>query len=75
MTFEKVRDLLAEKVEVEPETITEETTFSDLGVDSLDIVEFLMTIEDEFHVTIEPDKSLVTVADLVKKIDELSANA
>ncbi len=73
-TLEKVKELLADKVEVDASTITEETKFADLGIDSLDIVEFLMTIEDELHVTIEPDKSLATVADLVKKIDELSQN-
>lgn len=73
MTFEKVQNLLAEKVEVDAQTITAETKFADLGIDSLDIVEFLMTIEDEFGVTIEPSKELATVADLVAKIDELNA--
>lgn len=51
MVFEKLRELLAEQFGVDPETITRETTFvEDLGADSLDLVELMMTIEEEFDV-------------------------
>lgn len=71
MILEKIKELLAEKVASETDTITAETKFSDLGIDSLDIVELLMGIEDEFGVNIEPDESLSTVGDLMRKIEEL----
>lgn len=71
--IEKIRELLAEKVDIDVETVNEETSFSDLGLDSLDIVELLMGIEDEFGVNIEPDESLKNVGDLIKKIEELKA--
>lgn len=70
--FEKIKELIADKLEVEADEITESTKFSDLGIDSLDIVELLMDVEDEFGVNIEPDQSLATVGDLMKKITELS---
>lgn len=71
MILDKMKELLADKVDVDTDTITEETKFSDLGIDSLDIVELLMSIEDEYGVNIEPDESLATVGDVIKKIEEL----
>lgn len=71
MILDKIKDLLAEKVDVDTDTITADTKFDDLGIDSLDIVELLMGIEDEFGVNIEPDESLKTVGDLINKIEEL----
>lgn len=52
MTLEKVKTILAEHLEIEESTITEETSFKDLGVDSLDTVEILMEMEDEFGIEI-----------------------
>lgn len=70
MTFEKIRDLLAEHLEMDAEEITEETTFEDLGVDSLDTVEIMMEMEDEFGIEIQPGSvALNTVKDLVEHID------
>lgn len=71
MILDKIKELLAEKVDIDTDTVTAETKFSDLGIDSLDIVELLMGIEDEFGVNIEPDESLATVGDLIAKIEEL----
>ena len=71
MILDKIKELLAEKADIDTETVTAETKFSDLGIDSLDIVELLMNIEDEFGVSIEPDESLATVGDLIAKIEEL----
>ena len=61
MILDKIKELLAEKADIDTESVTAETKFSDLGIDSLDIVELLMNIEDEFGVNIEPDESLATV--------------
>ncbi len=47
--FERLCNILAEQFGVEPETIKPETTFvEDLGADSLDLVELMMSIEEEF---------------------------
>ena len=72
MVFEKLRDILAEQLEADPDSITLETDIAnDLGADSLDVVELAMTVEDEFNVVI-PDEAiegLKTVADVVDFIE------
>lgn len=77
MIFEKVAALLAEQFGVEADTIAMDTSFEDLGADSLDIVELSMALEEEFDVEEmgEDDLSgISTVADLVRylkgKLDE-----
>ncbi len=72
MTFEKVKKLLADQLNVDANTITEKSkVIDDLGADSLDVVEMLMTLEDEFNVTVTDEESvnLKTVGDIVKLID------
>ena len=68
MIFEKAAALLAEQFGVEADTITMDTTFEDLGADSLDIVELSMALEEEFGLEeMEEDdlSKITTVADLV----------
>ncbi|GHV24723.1 hypothetical protein FACS189465_2170 [Clostridia bacterium] len=73
MTFEKVKILLTELFDVEEETITLETDLvEDLSVDSLDFIDLLSRIEDEFDVKIPDDfpiESIKTVGDIVKQIE------
>ena len=69
MTIEKVKELLAEHLEMDAEEITEETTFEDLGVDSLDAVEIMMEMEDEFDIEIKPAEAGKSVKELVSYID------
>ena len=74
MIFEKVQKLLAEALNIDdPAKITLESNIvQDLGADSLDMVELLMSLEDNFGVTV-PDEAandLVTVGALVKYIEE-----
>jgi len=69
MVLEKVRELIAEKINCEPGSITEETKFADLGIDSLDVTELVMSIEDEFNIELEINESMVTVADLIKAVE------
>ena len=60
MIFENVRDALAQQFEVEPESITMDTNLiDDLGADSLDILQLLMRIEDQYGIVI-PDQALAT---------------
>ena len=69
MTFEKVKELLAEHLEMDEGEITMETTFEDLGVDSLDTVEIMMEMEDEFGIEIKPGEVGKSVKELVEYID------
>lgn len=71
MVFEKIAALLAEKVECDVTEIRMETEFGTLGIDSLDVMELLMTLEEEFGTEIEMGESKInTVADLVNLIEE-----
>ena len=73
--LDQIKELLANSLSIDADTITEASSFSeDLGIDSLDIVELLMNVEEEFGVSIEPDPSIATVGDLMAKIEELKNN-
>lgn len=69
MTFEKVKELLAEHLEMDASEITMETTFEDLDVDSLDAAEIMMEMEDEFGIEIKPAEAGKSVKELVSYID------
>ena len=70
MVFEKIAALLAEKLECEVSEITMETKFADLVIDSLDVMELLMSLEEELGTEIEMGENKVeTVADLVAMIE------
>ena len=69
MTFEKVAKILADYKDVDVSTVKLDSSFTDLGLDSLDTVEIVMNLEDEFGVEIEMNESLKTVKDLVELID------
>lgn len=73
MTLEKVKELLAEHLEMDAAEITEATTFEDLGVDSLDAVEIMMEMEDEFGIEIKPAEAGKSVKELVSYIDSKKA--
>ena len=70
MTFDKVAAIVADYKGIDVADIKEDSAFTDLGLDSLDMAKLAMNLEDEFGVTIELDASLKTVADIVKLIDE-----
>lgn len=75
MIFEKVRAILSEQFDVEESDITTDTRlFDDLNADSLDLVDFISTVEDEFGMdTIEDDaiNSINTVGDVVDYIKKI----
>ena len=70
MEFEKIRDIIAEKMDMDPAEIKEDSSFESMQVDSLDMVEIVMDIEEAFDVSIETGDNLKTVADLVNYIQE-----
>ena len=72
-TAERVKKIVVEHLGVEAEKVTEEASFiDDLGADSLDIVELVMTIEKAFDIEIpdEDAEKITTVADAVDYIKE-----
>ncbi len=74
MTFTKVKKIIAETLNLkDAEKVTLEAHLvNDLGADSLDAVDIIMGIEDEFGISVDDEKiqSIKTVADLVNAIDE-----
>lgn len=75
MVLEKVKSILSNQFDVEEDSITLETTLADdLGADSLDVVDLLMSIEDEFEVEIpdEEVENIKTVGALVEYIESHS---
>jgi acyl carrier protein len=75
-TFETIQKVLVEQLSLDPAEVTLAADINDdLGADSLDAVELIMTLEEEFNVTIETSRAegLKTVADLVTLVDSLKA--
>lgn len=75
MTFESVRDTLAKQFDIDPESITMDTNLiDDIGADSLDVVELIMSLEDSYGIQISDDDAanLVTVQKIVEYLDQLS---
>ena len=71
MVLEKVKEMLAESLDLSVDEITAETKFSDLGLDSLDMAEMLMKAENEFGVALEADPNMLTVGAFAEKIESL----
>ena len=70
MEFDKIKEIIAEQLGVSEDEIAMETTFEDLGADSLDLFQIINDIEDEFDVKIEDAEAIKTVADAVKFVEE-----
>ena len=72
MTLEKIKAIIADQLDIDANKITEATSLSeDLGADSLDIVEMMMSIEEVFEIEIDDEdaKAFKTIADVVAYID------
>ena len=73
MTFEKIRDIIEEQLSVDESMVTMDTNLmKDLEADSLDAVEIIMAIEEEFDIEIpdEEAEKFQLVGDLVKYVDD-----
>jgi len=74
LVFETIKNIIAKHLEIDPATITMETDFmNDLGADSLDLMELIMTVEETLNVTVTDDSvgKATTVGDVVAIIEKL----
>lgn len=72
MVFDKIKDIIVEQLDVEEDAVTMEASITeDLGADSLDVVDLVMSIEESFDVEIpdEEVENIKTVGDIVKYIE------
>ena len=78
MVFDKIRETLASQFEMDPEKITRDTDImNDLGADSLDLVELIMTLEEEYGITVTDDSIYEhkTAGDIADYIEALVNNS
>lgn len=68
MYFEAIAKVIADRTGCDVSAVKPESTFTELGIDSLDTVELLMSLEDDLGIEIELDQSVATVDDLDKFI-------
>lgn len=73
MIKEKVIEAIAELTGKDAAELNEETKFADLGIDSLDITELAMNLEETFDIELKVDASIASVGDLIAKIEEAKA--
>lgn len=73
MIFEKIKEIIVNQLGVEEEEVTMETSFQDLGVDSLDLFQIIIELEEAFNIQIEDAESIKTVEDAVKYIEQKTA--
>ncbi len=70
-TIDIVRDVLAENLDIEPESVTADSTMESLGIDSLDMVELICDIEERCDIDFGEPTGLETIGDIVNHIDSL----
>lgn len=73
MVFDKVKKIIVDQLDVEEDKVTEAASITDdLGADSLDVVDLVMSLEEEFDIEIPDDQveKIKTVGDIVKFIEE-----
>ena len=74
MVFEKVKQMLAEQLDADIDSLTMETNIAkDLDAESVDVVELLMTIEDEFNIEI-PDEEIENIRTIGELTDYIQDN-
>lgn len=73
MVFDKVKDIIVEQFDIDEDKVTAKANIQDdIGADSLDIVDLVMTLEEEFDIEIPDDavEGIKTVGDIVKYIED-----
>ena len=70
-TIDTIKEVLQDNLDIEPETVNEESTFESLGIDSLDMVELICDLEEKCDVDFGEPEGLKTVGELVEYIASL----
>ena len=73
MVFEKVREIICDQLELDEDVVTMDAILlEDLGADSIDLADLVMTFEDEFNMEISDEalENIKTVSDIVKYVEE-----
>lgn len=70
MILNKVKEIMMENLSIEEESITLEITFESLEIDSLDVFQLVMEVEEAFGIQIENPENMKTIKDLVNYIEE-----
>ena len=70
MILNKVKEIMMENLSIEEESITLDSTFESLEIDSLDVFQLVMEVEEAFEIQIENPENMKTIKDLVNYIEE-----
>ena len=70
MILNKVKEIMMENLSIEEESITLESTFESLEIDSLDVFQLVMEVEEAFGIQIENPENMKTIKDVVDYIEE-----
>ena len=70
-TIDTIREILEENLGIAPESVTEESTFESLDLDSLAVVEMVCNLEDMLNIDFGEPEGLKTVGDVIKHIESL----
>lgn len=68
--FEEIRDVICEQLEVSPEEVKLETSFEELGADSLDLFQVVIELEEKYGIQLEDAESIKTVKDAVEYVEK-----
>lgn len=69
MVFDKIKEVIVSQLGIEESEVKLETSFEELGVDSLDLFQIIIELEEEFGIQIEDAESIKTVEDAVKYVE------
>ena len=70
MLFEEIREVICEQLGIEKEEVKLETTFEDLGADSLDLFQIVIELEEKYDIQIEDVEGLKTIKDAVDYVEK-----
>lgn len=69
MVFEKIKNIIVEQLDLGEEEVTLNTSFEDLGVDSLDLFQIIIEIEEEFGIEVQDAEKITTVEEAVRYVE------
>lgn len=70
MLFEEIREVICEQLGIEKEEVTLETTFDELGADSLDLFQIVIELEEKYNIQVEDVEGLKNVKDVVDYVEQ-----